>query len=203
MTKVSKALAKSIRGRAGNRCEYCHMPQEFERAPFQIEHIVAGQHGGPTTFFNLALACLRCNKHKGPNIAGRDPITGHSVFLFNPRQQEWTRHFWWNGPLLGSPNPGRSSDHRYLGHQSPLCSCCPAHPDGRRQVPDVKLNQLRIRAAHDSFPFFSLGAEYGQMRKHADIWAAAKQNVSNRTWPRMQQRKCPARALRQVLVAAT
>jgi len=35
---------------------------------------------------NLALACLHCNQHKGPNIAGRNPETGEIVELFHPRQ---------------------------------------------------------------------------------------------------------------------
>jgi hypothetical protein len=110
MPKVPKALAKQVRDRAGNRCEYCGMPQEFERAPFQVEHIIADQHGGPTELPNLALACLRCNKHKGPNIAGVDPVTGRRVFLFHPRRQQWKRHFRWDGPtLVGRTQTGRAT----------------------------------------------------------------------------------------------
>jgi hypothetical protein len=110
MAKVPKALAKEIRDRAANSCEYCQMPQEFECAPFQVEHIIAEQHGGPTESSNLALACIRCNKHKGPNIAGRDPITGRSTFLFHPRRQRWKRHFCWEGPfLVGRTLVGRAT----------------------------------------------------------------------------------------------
>lgn len=110
MSKVPKALADAVRERAGNRCEYCRMPQEFERAPFQAEHIIAEQHRGPTELANLALACLRCNKHKGPNIAGIDPATGKKVFLFDPRRQQWSRHFRWGGPcLVGRTQVGRAT----------------------------------------------------------------------------------------------
>jgi hypothetical protein len=56
---------------------------EGERA---VDHIIARQHDGATTIDNLALACLHCNRHKGPNIAGRDVATGDLVRLFHPRQ---------------------------------------------------------------------------------------------------------------------
>ncbi len=52
------------------------MPQAFyPTVPFPIDHIIAQQHGGPTVLANLALSCLHDNSHKGPNIAGLDPLT--------------------------------------------------------------------------------------------------------------------------------
>jgi hypothetical protein len=41
----------------------------------------------------LALACLRCNRYKGPNIGSLDPVTGRLVPFYNPRTQLWTDHF--------------------------------------------------------------------------------------------------------------
>jgi len=70
---MTETLAREVWRRAGNACEYCRMPQAFYPAPFQIDHIIARQHGGVTGIGNLALACLHCNAHKGPNIAGLDP----------------------------------------------------------------------------------------------------------------------------------
>ncbi len=49
---------------------------------------------------NLALACIRCNRFKGPNIAGVDPHNGEIVRLFHPRRDIWTEHFVWDGPRL-------------------------------------------------------------------------------------------------------
>ncbi len=49
---------------------------------------------------NLALACCFCNRFKGPNLSGMDPITGQVVRLFNPRQDRWEDHFAWNAALL-------------------------------------------------------------------------------------------------------
>ncbi|WP_343415324.1 HNH endonuclease signature motif containing protein [Candidatus Amarolinea dominans] len=53
------------------------------------DHIVPIQHGGVTEAINLALACLRCNRYKGPNVGSFDPLTGLLVPLFHPRLQSW------------------------------------------------------------------------------------------------------------------
>jgi hypothetical protein len=76
------------------------MPAEFDLLPFQVDHIIAQQHGGETVLENLAWSCLHCNKRKGPNIAGIDPLTGQMAALFHPRLQSWQRHFAWDGPTL-------------------------------------------------------------------------------------------------------
>ena len=34
-------------------------------APFQIDHIIARQHGGTADEQNLALACIHCNRFRG------------------------------------------------------------------------------------------------------------------------------------------
>jgi hypothetical protein len=85
------------------------MPQAcYPTIPFPIDHVIARQHGGPTRLANLALSCLHCNSHKGPNIAGLDPKTGKLTRLFNPRRQTWARHFRWEGAyLIGRTPVGR------------------------------------------------------------------------------------------------
>ena len=65
-----------------------------------IDHIVATQHGGDSGSDNLALACVHCNRHKGPNIAGIDRSTGGIVRLFHPRRDNWHDHFRWIGHEL-------------------------------------------------------------------------------------------------------
>src|SRR3954462_7484574 len=90
-------LRAIIRRRARFRCEYCLFPERFAELHFQIDHVTARQHGGPTRAENLALACLRCNSHKGPNLSGIDPQSGEIVRLFNPRRDIWCEHFRWNG----------------------------------------------------------------------------------------------------------
>ena len=105
---MDELLIDLVWSRAGGACEYCLMPKAFYPAPFPIDHIIARQHDGPTVSRNLALSCLHCNSHKGPNIAGRDKITKQLTPLFNPRRHRWTRHFKWDGPyILGRTPIGR------------------------------------------------------------------------------------------------
>jgi hypothetical protein len=82
-----------VRVRAGGRCEYCHLRQEHVDLPHHLEHIVSKQHFGDDSPNNMALACARCNLHKGPNVSGFDPETRELVRLFNPRRDEWAGHF--------------------------------------------------------------------------------------------------------------
>jgi hypothetical protein len=100
-----ESLAAEVRRRAGRRCEYCRVPEEFYQTPFELDHIIARQHGGRTVRNNLALSCLHCNGHKGPNIAGLDPLTGKLTKLFHPRRHSWDRHFRWEGPYLMGRSP--------------------------------------------------------------------------------------------------
>jgi hypothetical protein len=86
-------LHRLVRHRAGDRCEYCRISAGVDAANLQIEHIVPRQHGGATALENLALACQRCNSHKGPNLTGIDGDTGAIERLFNPRQDRWQDHF--------------------------------------------------------------------------------------------------------------
>jgi len=107
---MEKAIEQEVRRRAQETCEYCQRPQAFFDIRFPIDHIVARQHRGTTTLDNLALCCPLCNRYKGPNLAGIDPLTGQLVPLFNPRAQRWVEHFRWNGAeLIGLTPAGRST----------------------------------------------------------------------------------------------
>jgi hypothetical protein len=79
--------------RADRRCEYCLVHLEDVLLPHQPDHIIAEQHGGETITENLALACIHCNRNKGPNIASLDSATKQLVPLFNPRRDIWSEHF--------------------------------------------------------------------------------------------------------------
>jgi hypothetical protein len=82
----------------------------YPTVPFPIDHIIARQHGGHTVLSNLALSCLHCNSHKGPNLAGIDPLTRRLTKLFNPRRHQWARHFRWDGPyVVGKSAVGRTT----------------------------------------------------------------------------------------------
>lgn len=102
---------QAVRQRAGDRCEYCGLPQAS--APFftfHVEHIRARQHGGHDELSNLALACPDCNRFKGPNLAAIDPQADQLVPLFNPRIHPWQEHFAREGPYLRGKSPiGRAT----------------------------------------------------------------------------------------------
>ena len=104
-------LIQAVRRRAQGACEYCRMSQAFyPTVPFQVDHIISRQHGGRSESSNLALACLHCNSHKGPNIGGIDPRSQKFTALFNPRRHKWGRHFGWDGALLVGRTPiGRTT----------------------------------------------------------------------------------------------
>ena len=94
MADTAAGLRELVRHRAGDRCEYCRIPQSAEPlVPFHVEHVTARQHGGVTALPNLAWACQHCNLHKGPNLAGIDPETGRITPLFQPRLDRWDDHF--------------------------------------------------------------------------------------------------------------
>jgi len=99
-----------VRRRAGDRCEYCRLHQGHSNLRHQVEHIVAKQHGGPDDENNLALACHRCNLHKGPNLTGIDPQTGQVAPLFHPRRDRWSDHFTLEGVRInGISAAGRAT----------------------------------------------------------------------------------------------
>lgn len=86
--------------RAQGCCEYCGFPEEFAWLPFQVDHVIAQKHGGPTVAFNLAWSCAYCNSYKGPNIAGWIAESDRVVRLFHPRKDAWNEHFRWNNACL-------------------------------------------------------------------------------------------------------
>ena len=78
---MEKATQHVVRERAGGCCEYCRFPESFAELPFHLDHVIARQHGGPTT-----------------------------ATLFNPRWDEWRKHFvWQDAQLNGLTATGRAT----------------------------------------------------------------------------------------------
>ena len=91
---MDASVRRQVRERAGDRCEYCRLPQSA--APFltfHVEHIQASQHITDDSLSNLCLACPHCNLRKGPNLATLDPFSRELIPLFHPREQSWEEHF--------------------------------------------------------------------------------------------------------------
>jgi hypothetical protein len=108
---MDAAVRELVRRRAGDRCEYCRLRQEdLPFATFQMEHIIPRQHNGSDDPSNLALACERCNSHKGTNFAGIDSETNVVTVLFNPRRHSWEEHFRQSGAwIIGRTAIGRTT----------------------------------------------------------------------------------------------
>ena len=103
--ELSDDLRQRVIDRAGNRCEYCLLPQAAAFHKHEPDHIVPRQHGGETDESNLALACMRCNRYKGPNVGSIDPLTGKLVSFFNPRIHDWKDHFELEGAMIRPLTP--------------------------------------------------------------------------------------------------
>lgn len=119
---ISTELRQLVIIRANQCCEYCLVPESYALHRHETDHIIPRQHGGETTANNLALACLRCNRYKGPNVGSFDPLTGKLVPFFNPRLQKWTDHFQLEQAIIHPLTPEgrvtvhilRLNDHRRL-----------------------------------------------------------------------------------------
>jgi hypothetical protein len=108
---IDAATRRLVRDRAGDKCEYCGLPQpRSPLAALQIEHILPRKHGGADGSDNLALTCVDCNLSKGSNIAGIDPATGAMTEIFHPGRQKWDAHFEWHGIyIVGKTAIGRAT----------------------------------------------------------------------------------------------
>jgi hypothetical protein len=112
VTEASAALRARLVAQAGNRCGYCRAHQHYVYEPLHLEHIVPRARGGRTEETNLWLACSLCNRYKSDQTHGRDPVTGRRVRLFNPRRQQWSRHFRWSAEgseVIGQTVCGRAT----------------------------------------------------------------------------------------------
>lgn len=109
---ISEEIRSLVRIQAGNCCGYCRSSQKYVLGLLEIDHLIPKAKGGTDNEENLWLACRLCNSYKGTQTHGHDPITGRRVKLFNPRQQQWQRHFQWseNGiEIVGRTACGRAT----------------------------------------------------------------------------------------------
>ncbi len=124
-SKLSTEIQQQVRQRAQCLCEYCHTSEQWQYIQFTIDHVVPLKRGGSDSLDNLALACFHCNRHKSSHQAALDPKTQQLTPLFNPRTQEWSKHFIWSADTL-----------TILGVSA----------IGRATITALKLNRERIQA---------------------------------------------------------
>ena len=112
MSKISRQLQAKIRVQAKNRCGYCLLPQNLNPTLLEIEYIQPIADGGTDAEENLWLACRECNSHKSIKTFGFDEKSGKLIRLFNPRKQNWSRHFKFNDDkteIIGKTACGRAT----------------------------------------------------------------------------------------------
>ncbi len=95
MSFLIETLRQKVKQRAGNRCEYCLIHQDYIMRRLQIDHIQPLAKGGANTEDNLCLACELCNQYKWIQTEAIDPKYEVLVSLFNPRLQKWQEHCTW------------------------------------------------------------------------------------------------------------
>ena len=83
---------EEVAQRANFLCEYCHAPESAFNFPFEIDHFIPLSSNGTDDLENLVLACRACNAYKAFHQLGLNE-NAEIVFLFNPRQNEWSEHF--------------------------------------------------------------------------------------------------------------
>lgn len=92
---LSEELRRQLEEADDHRCAYCQTSQVNSGQRMVPDHIIPVSKEGETTFGNLCFACRTCNEFKGSCTTGIDPLTGQTMPLFNPRQQDWFDHFAW------------------------------------------------------------------------------------------------------------
>mgnify|MGYP001558078120 CR=1 FL=1 len=109
---ISVELRERIAGQARNRCGYCRSAEKVTGVPLEIDHLIPLSAGGSSREENLWLACRRCNSFKRSQTHALDVVTGQGVRLFNPRKQQWNRHFEWSQDgtrIIGKTACGRAT----------------------------------------------------------------------------------------------
>jgi hypothetical protein len=109
---ISNELRQQINQTDKQTCCYCQTTQLNSGIPLTIDHIKPRSEGGETSFENLCLACRSCNEFKSNQAKVADPVTGETVLLFHPRQQNWADHFVWSADgirLEGKTPVGRAT----------------------------------------------------------------------------------------------
>lgn len=136
---VSALTRHVVRERAQRRCEYCHADERWQFIRFTIDHVVPQSAGGSDAADNLALACRNCNERRGNRVEGRDPLTGTTVPLFDPRRGLWAEHFAWDTTRL-----------RLVG-RTPIGRATVALLDGNGERHDGMVIRVRQRDLADGY----------------------------------------------------
>jgi len=102
---------RNIYLRDGGECQYCGKHLKLDE--YTLDHVLPRSQGGISTWANMVLSCMRCNKHKGgktPEQAGMpllnkpivpkadDPKYNFKLHIrkMRPEWKEWENWLYWN-----------------------------------------------------------------------------------------------------------
>ena len=106
---MNRALMRTVRQRAGDRCEYCHMPSWAMPLPFQIDHIVADNTAARRQKTTSRSPAPLQSLNKGPTSPASTRL-GRSHPPVHPRQDFWSEHFRLEGArMFGRTAIGRAT----------------------------------------------------------------------------------------------
>jgi HNH endonuclease len=109
---ISDQVRARVRAQAKNRCGHCCSHQDYVLGTLEIDHFIPLSRGGTDDEENLWLACGLCNTFKASQTHVIDPLTRRRIRLFNPRRQQWSRHFAWSEDgtqIIGRTACGRAT----------------------------------------------------------------------------------------------
>jgi hypothetical protein len=116
---INADLRRLIVLRADHLCEYCLIHEDDTFWGCEVDHIISEKHGDPTTAYNLAYACLFCNRAKGSDIGSICWRGGEFSRFFHPRTDRWFDHFTLSGvEIIPRTNIGEVTA-RILGFNHP------------------------------------------------------------------------------------
>ena len=105
LTYIPADLRRLVILRAERLCEYCLIHEDDTFFGCEVDHIVSEKHGGLTVADNLAYACLVCNRNKGTDLGSLWDPTGSLIRFFNPRLDNWSDHFSFDGGIIRPITP--------------------------------------------------------------------------------------------------
>lgn len=109
---ISEALYQLVAQDARFACGYCRAPQDALPYRLEVEHLAPVSRGGSDERDNLWLSCHKCNKLRSNRLAGIDPLTKAESPIFNPRRDDWHKHFAHHGEgryIVGRTAIGRAT----------------------------------------------------------------------------------------------
>ena len=95
-------------------CEYCLITEADTFYGCEVDHIISLKHDGSSGVDNLAYACALCNRAKGTDI-GSVSTSAEFIRFFNPRTDQWSKHFRLEGPTILPLTPIGEVTARILG----------------------------------------------------------------------------------------